>query len=284
MSLSIRDFKDQDQDQAAPVTVGFEVGGKILFNHGLASSSRPRKYYTVPRETLDSLLEDAEQLFDFFLIEFQRILFVENLFYTVATFFTALTAYFLVLFFPLWLLAIFGTTFAYFAPLIYITNKGLIDAEIEDLHLLINTQVQHIKDLLIHHSTRAQSSVRKFVDDKQSQAHDFVVARSQALKEAAANAHARRAAMRAANGKQQEQQQQQGSTATASEEMDEVKLRRVESSTPVVSPPAHVSDAKSAKVENTDFPVVPKEELKVSEENGVSNGEIGHLEPQPSFA
>ncbi|KAI5302139.1 hypothetical protein KEM56_000998 [Ascosphaera pollenicola] len=249
------------------LTVAFEVCGKLIFNHGLASSSRPRKYYTVPRETLDSLLEDAEQLFDFFLIEFQRILFVENLFYTVTTFFTALTAYFLVLYFPLWLLAIFGVTFTYFAPLIYITNKGLIDAEIDDLNLLLNAQIQHVKDLFVHHSNRAHSLVRNFVDEKQSQAHEFVLAKSQALKEAAAQAQTRRAALRAAKDKLA-----QGPTKADSSEMEEITIGRVGSSTPVVNPPPQVAAAESVDIETTEFPEAPRDDPKASEQNGMTNG------------
>ena len=45
---------------------------------------RPRKYFTIPRESLESLLGDVEQLVNFFVIEFQRILFAENVWATIA--------------------------------------------------------------------------------------------------------------------------------------------------------------------------------------------------------
>jgi hypothetical protein len=61
-----------------------EITGRAVFSRGIASTSRPRKYYTIPRDTVESFLEDMEQLVDFFLIEFQRILFVENLVYTLS--------------------------------------------------------------------------------------------------------------------------------------------------------------------------------------------------------
>lgn len=66
------------------MTASAEIGGHFLFSRGLTSSSRPRKYYTIPKDTMDSFLEDLENLVEFFLIEFQRILFVENLSYTVS--------------------------------------------------------------------------------------------------------------------------------------------------------------------------------------------------------
>ncbi len=45
---------------------------------GVVASFRPRKYYRVPKETLETFLDDIEQLVNFFVIEFQRILFAEN--------------------------------------------------------------------------------------------------------------------------------------------------------------------------------------------------------------
>jgi len=44
---------------------------------------RPRKYYTIPRETLEASLEDAEQFVNFFIIELQRIVFAENVYATI---------------------------------------------------------------------------------------------------------------------------------------------------------------------------------------------------------
>ena len=56
--------------------------GKLVLSRGLASSIRPRKYYTIDRDFLESCLEDVEQLINFFVIEFQRILFAENVLHT----------------------------------------------------------------------------------------------------------------------------------------------------------------------------------------------------------
>jgi hypothetical protein len=65
------------------VTAALEVAGKLLVSQGLASSFRPRRYYTIPKDTLEGILEDVGQLIDFFLIEFQRVLFAENVLHTV---------------------------------------------------------------------------------------------------------------------------------------------------------------------------------------------------------
>jgi hypothetical protein len=66
------------------VTVAAEIVGKILFSQGLASQMRPRKYYTMPRETLDAMIGDIHELVNFFIIESQRILFAENVFASAA--------------------------------------------------------------------------------------------------------------------------------------------------------------------------------------------------------
>lgn len=66
------------------VTAAAELVGHVTFGEGFATKVRPRQYYTIPRETLESVLGDVEQLINFFVIEFQRILFAENIFATIA--------------------------------------------------------------------------------------------------------------------------------------------------------------------------------------------------------
>lgn len=60
-------------------TVAAEVAGKAVLNTGVASQLRPRKYYTISQETLNGLIGDVHELLNFFVIESQRILFVENI-------------------------------------------------------------------------------------------------------------------------------------------------------------------------------------------------------------
>lgn len=66
------------------VTALAEILGKFVVGTGVTTSLRPRKYYRVPKETLETFLDDVEQLINFFIIEFQRILFAENPAATVA--------------------------------------------------------------------------------------------------------------------------------------------------------------------------------------------------------
>lgn len=61
------------------VTAALEALGKLVFDSGVSSRLRPRRYYTIPRESLERSLEDVEQLLNFFMIEMQRIVFAENI-------------------------------------------------------------------------------------------------------------------------------------------------------------------------------------------------------------
>ena len=66
------------------MTAALEIVGKVLFDNGLMSHFRPRKSYTIPRESLERSLEDVEQLLNFFVIESQRVVFAENVHATLA--------------------------------------------------------------------------------------------------------------------------------------------------------------------------------------------------------
>jgi hypothetical protein len=66
------------------IMAAIEIGGKLVFGEGVATKMRPRRYYTIPHETLESMMTDLVELGNFFVIEFQRIVFAENVYVTVA--------------------------------------------------------------------------------------------------------------------------------------------------------------------------------------------------------
>jgi len=61
-----------------------EYAGKHLGYKGVVSQMRPRRYYTIPREKIESIFEEIHDFLNFVVVEFQRVVFVENLFTTVA--------------------------------------------------------------------------------------------------------------------------------------------------------------------------------------------------------
>ncbi len=73
------------------VAVAAEVLGNLVLGQGLSSQLRPKRYFTVSKSTLDSVIGDVHELINFFVIEFQRILFAENVFVTVAVSFNPST-------------------------------------------------------------------------------------------------------------------------------------------------------------------------------------------------
>lgn len=69
---------------ALAITIAAEIAGKAILNNGFATQLRPRQYYTISKETLEAVIGDVNELINFFVIEAQRILFVENLAASVA--------------------------------------------------------------------------------------------------------------------------------------------------------------------------------------------------------
>ncbi|OAX80098.1 hypothetical protein ACJ72_05580 [Emergomyces africanus] len=155
-------------------TVALEVAGKLLLSRGLASSSRPRKYYTIPKDTVESILEDLEQLMDFFLIEFQRILFAENLTYTLAAFTAALTSYWLVRFLPLWGLALILVSVTYLGPLVYFNNREFIDTQFDQIQQIVNSQATQVKEMAGQQTAHATHIVKQYVGDYRAKANEYM--------------------------------------------------------------------------------------------------------------
>lgn len=156
------------------VTAAAEVAGKLVLSNGLAASFRPKKYYTIPREALESSLEDVEQLINFFAIEFQRVLFAENVFATITAFFAALVSYWLIKFVPLWGLCLIGTNIVFLGPLIYLSNKELIDGHLDHASNIATAQSKQLKDLAGHHVSRATESAKTYTSDYTSKASEYI--------------------------------------------------------------------------------------------------------------
>lgn len=129
------------------VTILAEVVGKIVLNNGLTSQIRPRRYYTVPRDTLDTLIGDVHELVNFFVIESQRIVYAESIPSSIAAWIAAFLSYFLVKLVPYWVLAIIGTTAVFFVPLVYSTHQELIDDQIHHISELVDAQTAQVKDV-----------------------------------------------------------------------------------------------------------------------------------------
>ena len=66
------------------MSASVEIAGKVTIGNGITSQMRPKRYFTIPRDSLERFLDDVEQLINFFVIETQRIIFAENIYATSA--------------------------------------------------------------------------------------------------------------------------------------------------------------------------------------------------------
>ncbi|KAF9886915.1 hypothetical protein FE257_011039 [Aspergillus nanangensis] len=166
-------------------TTAAELGGRLVWSEGIASSFRPRKYYTLPQETWEGVLADLEQFFDFVLLEFQRVLFAENIVHTVAAFLSAFSAYWLIKWLPLWGLTLIAVNIAYMGPLVYINNREVIDAHIENAQGVINSQANQLKGLAEEQTAHATGLMKQYVDDYSAKAQEYMGHRRSASPEMA---------------------------------------------------------------------------------------------------
>ncbi|EMR66945.1 hypothetical protein MGN70_009780 [Eutypa lata] len=160
------------------VTVLSEVAGKAILNNGLTTQLRPRKYYTVPRETLDALIGDVHELVNFVIMEVQRILFAENVPVSAAAAIGAFISYYLVKIVPYWGLALISTTVVFFAPLIYATNQELIDHYIKEASDVVNSQSEQLRQVASKHTSQAAELSKQYVGDYTAKAQQLIRGRS----------------------------------------------------------------------------------------------------------
>ncbi|KAJ4294861.1 hypothetical protein N0V88_005098 [Collariella sp. IMI 366227] len=172
------------------ITIAAEVAGKALLNNGFATQLRPRKYYTVPKETLDVMIGDVHELINFFVIESQRVLFAENVYASVAVSglhncptgapgamaselsanphqaaLAAFISYYLVKIVPYWGLAVIATTVVFFTPLIYTSNQELIDTQLKHASEVVNAQTSQLRHVAQKHTEQATHLTKQYVGD-----------------------------------------------------------------------------------------------------------------------
>ncbi|KAI9054766.1 hypothetical protein LZ554_001915 [Drepanopeziza brunnea f. sp. 'monogermtubi'] len=156
------------------ITVLAEVLGKALISNGLTSQIRPKKYYTVSKESLNSLIGDVHELINFFVIEAQQIVFAENVFASGAAFIAAFISYYLIKVVPFWGLSLIATSVLFLVPLIYNTNKELIDENLARASSVINQQTEQVKTLASQQAARATETTKTLVGDYSAKAQGII--------------------------------------------------------------------------------------------------------------
>ena len=108
------------------------------------------------------------------MIEFQRVLFAENVVHTIAGFGASLLSYWLIKVLPFWGLSLIAVSCIYMGPLIYMTNKELIDHHVQNASEMANSQANQLKDLAGHHTSRAHETVKSYAGDYTAKAQEYL--------------------------------------------------------------------------------------------------------------
>jgi len=151
-----------------------EASSKALMGSSVAGTVRPRRYYKLPKEALESSLDDLENLINFFVIEGQRIVFAENVPVTAAAFLSAFVTYYLIKLLPFWGLSLLFTCVIFLGPLIYIENKEMIDAQLENAGNIIGHQTSQIKDLTAQHTSKGLETMKQYTGTATAKAQEMV--------------------------------------------------------------------------------------------------------------
>jgi len=151
-----------------------EASSKLLMGSSVASAVRPRKYYKIPKEALESSLDDLENLINFFVIEGQRIVFAENIPVTAAGFLSAFLTYYLIKLLPFWGMSLLSTCVIFLGPLVYLENQELIDGHLQHAGHLIGEQTNQIKDLTAQHTSAGFESVKQYTGTYAAKAQEMV--------------------------------------------------------------------------------------------------------------
>lgn len=86
----------------------------------------------------------------------------------------AFTAYWLIRFVPLWSLSLIAVTVAYFAPLIYISNREIIDEQISNAQAVISSHTNQLKDVAGEHTSHATGLMKQYVGEYSSKAQEYI--------------------------------------------------------------------------------------------------------------
>jgi len=112
---------------------------------------KPRQYYQVNKNTFDVLFNEVANVFNFFVLEFQRLVFAEKTSHTAVACVISFIAYKLVRYVPLWGLALTGTVLAFALPPIYFMNQEVIDHHIQHAQSLAAEQAAMARDMANQH-------------------------------------------------------------------------------------------------------------------------------------
>jgi hypothetical protein len=108
---------------------------------------KPRQYYQVNKNTFDVLFSEIANVSNFFVLEFQRLLFAEKTSHTAVAFLISYLAYKLVRYIPLWGLTLIGAVMAFTLPPLYLRNQEVIDQHIAQAQSMAAEKANYAKNM-----------------------------------------------------------------------------------------------------------------------------------------
>src|SRR5208282_3840003 len=97
--------------------------------------------------TFDVLFREIANVFNFMVLEFQRLFFAEKTSHTAIAFIISFLAYKLVRYIPLWGLGLMGTVMAFTIPPLYLRNQKFIDHHISQVQNLAAEKAAVARDM-----------------------------------------------------------------------------------------------------------------------------------------
>ena len=74
----------------------------------------------------------------------------------------------------MWGLTLISTSVIYLTPLIYKTNKEVIDTHVSNAQSVVNAQAKQVSELASHHTTRATSTIKTYAGDYTHKAQEYL--------------------------------------------------------------------------------------------------------------
>jgi hypothetical protein len=86
----------------------------------------------------------------------------------------AFFSYYLIKVVPFWGLALISSSTLFLGPLVYKTNKELIDHHLANVSNAVNEQTEQVRQIASHHAARATDATKQYVGDYSAKAQELL--------------------------------------------------------------------------------------------------------------
>jgi len=145
-------------------SASLEYGGRLMTrsNSGLVSQFRPSGYYSVSKEIAEPFLTELHQLWNFLLLEFQKLAYATNPKHTMGAFLAAWVSCQLVTYLSLSSLLIIATVTAFSVPAVYVRHQKVIDEHLDKACVIVNQNLKTVKESASRHAEVVAQQARYY--------------------------------------------------------------------------------------------------------------------------